>query len=236
MVRSQLKIEPIYQLKHRITGAVIILAVAVIAIPLLLKEPTLAVSASSTSKGSDHHSFKSKIEPANLGSINLSITGKNGEIAKPALSEVSSQVSQHKTNQDRQPDNDRPVIGVDTQAVTTRKKKLVLTMDANSDSRASEPIGQPEQSTQEPGQKSTQASPGWAVRVGTFSKSENIESVSALLSSNGLNPRHTTVQTTLGKATRIWLGPYSEKQAAEKISARLKTLTGEKGYVTRQAS
>ncbi len=77
---------------------------------------------------------------------------------------------------------------------------------------------------------------GWTVRVGTFTKTENVTSVTQLLEKSGFNARHTKVTTTLGEATRVWLGPYEDKAAAEKVSARLKTLTGEKGYITKHAS
>ena len=64
----------------------------------------------------------------------------------------------------------------------------------------------------------------------------DVETISELLDSSGFTTRHTEVETTLGKATRVWLGPYADKETAEKVSTRLKTLTGEKGYVTKQAS
>jgi cell division septation protein DedD len=74
---------------------------------------------------------------------------------------------------------------------------------------------------------------GWVVRVGTFSKKANVESVSTLLTNSGFKPRTTAVSTSLGNSTRVWLGPYAKKQTADEISARLKSLIGEKGYVTR---
>ena len=77
---------------------------------------------------------------------------------------------------------------------------------------------------------------GWAVRVGTFSKTENVSAISALLKSHGFNAQYTTVQTTSGTATRIWLGPYTKKKTAEKISIRLQAITGEQGYVIKQPS
>ena len=77
---------------------------------------------------------------------------------------------------------------------------------------------------------------GWVVRVGTFSKVANVESVSTLLTNSGFKPRTTAVDTSLGKSTRVWLGPFARKETANKISDRLKSLIGEKGYVTRNNS
>jgi len=77
---------------------------------------------------------------------------------------------------------------------------------------------------------------GWVVRVGTFSKSANVESVASLLTNSGFKPKTTPVSTSLGNSTRVWLGPYAKRETADKISDRLKALTGEKGYVTRTSS
>ena len=78
------------------------------------------------------------------------------------------------------------------------------------------------------------SSTGWAVRVGTFSKQANADSVSTLLAGNGFTAHKTTVQTALGdNATRIWLGPYAKKETAGEISLRLLVLIGEKGFVTK---
>ncbi|MEA3292507.1 MAG: SPOR domain-containing protein [Pseudomonadota bacterium] len=84
--------------------------------------------------------------------------------------------------------------------------------------------------------KKTLAGGGWVVRVGTFAKQQNAESVTKLLRSKGLAPRQSQVDTKVGKATRIWLGPYPVRDEANRISAGLKEITGEKGYVTRASS
>jgi len=77
---------------------------------------------------------------------------------------------------------------------------------------------------------------GWVVRVGTFSKKANVDSVSTLLNNSGFSPKTKLVDTSLGKSTRVWLGPYAKRETANKISERLKSLIGEKGYVTRTNS
>lgn len=74
----------------------------------------------------------------------------------------------------------------------------------------------------------------WIVRVGTYAKIENVNSISKLLADNGFEAQHTEVQTSLGKAVRVWTGPYYGRELAEKASLQLKTLTNEKVYVTRQ--
>lgn len=77
---------------------------------------------------------------------------------------------------------------------------------------------------------------GWVVRVGTFAKKQNAESVVKLLRGRGLAPHQRQVDTRVGKATRIWLGPYPSRDEAGRVSAGLKAVTGEKGYITRAGS
>ena len=54
--------------------------------------------------------------------------------------------------------------------------------------------------------------------------------VSKLLSSAGYEANYKVVQSHAGKATQVWLGPYTEKDIAKKISVKLENITGEKGY------
>lgn len=73
--------------------------------------------------------------------------------------------------------------------------------------------------------------PVWQVRVGAFAKTKNVVAVSKLLSKEGYEARTTSVQIKSGEATRIWLGPYSDKKTAQEVCNKLAALTGEQGYI-----
>ena len=61
-----------YELKHRLTGAAILVSIAVITIPLLLKEPNIEASVEeSTAESSVEESFKSKIQRIDLNAPGL---------------------------------------------------------------------------------------------------------------------------------------------------------------------
>ena len=78
------------------------------------------------------------------------------------------------------------------------------------------------------------SSTGWAVRVGTYAKQTNADSVATALAGNGFTAHKTAVQIALGgNATRIWVGPYAKKETAGEVSLRLQVLIGEKGFVTK---
>ena len=76
---------------------------------------------------------------------------------------------------------------------------------------------------------------GWQVRAGTYCKPMNANAIYNLLNRSGYAIHATPVNIDPCRGTRVWLGPFSEKTTAEKISADLKAFTGEKGYIVRPA-
>ncbi len=213
MFRSNTKIQPQYKMKHRLTGAVIIVALAVIVISVLLKEPESQGNAKLNHHDDDSQTLQTTLQPLNLDTVNL-------EQAKLQKTEVS------------------------INAASATAGRLVLTADKKSNSDSAFGLTAPKTiASPQPPVPSAQdisaddmSQDGWSVRVGTYADAENVDSVSALLSNHGFQARHTQVQTTLGMATRIWLGPYTRRAAAEKVSLRLKAIIGEKGYVTEHSS
>ncbi len=254
MAKSSNKPKPVYELKHRLTGAAILIFGAVLLIPVLLEEPQLQANINNQTdpNSGEEKTFKSKIEPINLETLNLSnLSKQKDEDAKPALLDAGSATS---ASEDKPENTSIKIEGEDagkgdsavTDKVAASKKKkiepVILTTETKKDEAKDEPAekkagkGEESKVVESVDESETSIKTGWTVRVGTFSKSENVELISKLLDSSGFTIRHTEVETTLGKATRVWLGPYEDKQTAEKVSIRLKTLTGEKGYVTKQVS
>ncbi len=206
-------------MKHRLTGAVIIVASAIIVISVLLKDPESQGSAKFSNYGHSEQNLESKVQPLNLDTINLGTT-------KIQKTEVPIKTTR------------QTALTTDGNLVLTVDKKSNL--DSNSGLKASKTMTSqqpPDQSSQDISEDNISLHKnGWSVRVGTYSDIENVDAVSTLLIDNGFHARHTQVQTTLGVATRIWLGLYTKKETAEKVSIRLKTITGEKGYVTKHSS
>jgi DedD protein len=227
--------QPEYQIKHRLTGAAIMVAVAVMVIPLLLKEPGIVASVEpGKNVTGSQQIFKSKIEPLNLDNANKLVTSPDNpgleSTVKPALLESNESFNSSTGNTeiaaaDSKSKNTEETAKKDSDSV----EPVVLTQDKNTETGSTKKTA-----TSTP--ETFDGDSGWTVRVGTFSKIENVESVSALLNNSGFNAQHTKVQTTLGAATRVWLGPYEKKETAVKVSLRLKALTGEKGYVTKHTS
>lgn len=239
MIRSQTKTQPKtheQQMKYRLTGAAIIVGFAIIVISVLLKEPNIALDTKfANNAGDSKQTFKLEIPLPSSADDADNRTSGYGDDVKSALLEPELDI----TVTDQIPTTVGGSEGKDA------GKSIVLTKDAKQDSTAkpvsfSSKSAKPTKSdTPQPEESSSDIAKdgsGWTVRVGTYTKTENVDRVSALLKSHGFDPRHAKVKTALGAATRIWLGPYTKKKTAEKVSTRLKLITGEKGYVTEQSS
>lgn len=242
MNKSVSKPVPEYELKHRLTGAIIMVMLAVVIIPLLLSQPSLEANNDGLqTQQSGSKTFRSKIVPLNINNVNGSVDDIEQSEAtviddnRPALLDLTkSQPAQQKSEE------------------SSTKTALVMTQEptkaaATTPSQTSENKKKPKQEQTPKATKEKQSEQvakipeeqnleGWVVRVGTFSKKANVDSVSSMLTNSGFKPKTTSVSTSLGPSTRVWLGPYAKRETADKISDRLKSLTGEKGYVTRTSS
>jgi len=266
MNSNRTTVEPEYELKHRLTGAAILMLFAVVVIPLLLSEPALEANNSQENQNAAVQTFRSRIVPLNLENVN----GGNGQVSVGLSGEQSGEAVEVDTRKpallDLTVDSTASTGGNEDKAedkVTAPKQQktaLVMTQDKGSSSSGSEKAAsdktaetkaekKPESkkkvaaasnttdsSTTQASAAETSTNSGWIVRVGTFSKQANVDSVSQLLNKSGFNPKTKPVETSLGMSTRVWLGPYAKRETADKISDRLKSLIGEKGYVTRTSS
>jgi len=254
MANSKAPKAPQYRLEHRLTGAVILVALAVLVIPLLLKEPGLEANAKNTSQAnSAEKTFKLKIEPLNLSDvINNNIVAtpeseddlENSPDKNPKWGKVSGNAE---TGSGKNTGKNKPalVMTVDKKPEErqekTRQKGLrssevgEVAKDNSQDTAKKNIAGVADGNVERRKDKAT-ASGEWVVRAGTFSKPANAERFRNELLNSGFSPNLTKVEIGLGKATQVWLGPYKEKAKAERVSARLKDLIGEKGYVTKHTS
>ena len=213
MAIKQPKPQPGYQLRHRLTGAVIIVTLAVVIIPFLLPLHS-PENGDQSSDGSDTITeqdirTESQVPISNIEPLVVEPdrpqSQSEGRVG-PALSSVASQSDQQNKRGDDQPfqPDDRTGQGQRVAATTT------------------------DDTVQQAGQ-------AWFVRVGTYANIKNINSISKLLADNGFEARHTEVQTSNAKAVRVWLGPYYDREKAGQARLQARTLTNEKVYVTKQA-
>lgn len=245
MNKSVTKPVPEYELKHRLTGAIIMVMLAVVVIPVLLSKPSLEANNDGLqTQQSGTKTFRSKIVPLNINNVN----GNVGDVddieqseatviddSRPALLDLTkSQPAQQKSEESSTKTalvmTQEPAKTAETTPSQTSENEKKTKQEQAPEATKKK---QPEQVAKIPEEQNLE---GWVVRVGTFSKKANVDSVSSMLTNSGFKPKTTSVSTSLGPSTRVWLGPYAKRETADKISDRLKSLTGEKGYVTRTSS
>ena len=219
-----------YQLKHRLTGAVIILLAGVLIIPLILQEPDRRSDSDRTAQYGEISEDDASSGLADIGQSLLdsdqpesTTTTSMEQGSKPALLSA-----------------DEPEAGSGSEAAG-QEPETRLVMDLRNEEAKS---GTATASATGQGDKEVVAKPaleadtteasGWTVRVGTFVDAKNARQVMEELSRHDYAPRATEVTTSAGEATRVWLGPYSDQAKARNVARKLKDITKEEGYVTKQ--
>ncbi len=213
MAIKQPKPQPGYQLRHRLTGAIIIVTFAVVVIPFLLHSPA---PEEGSQAGDDSDTITepdgltesrapaSPVEPLIIEPDKAQSQSEEpvDSVSPSAASQGDRQDQQGRHDDQPEPEDDR---AGQQAAVTTTADTIPETGQA------------------------------WFVRVGTYVNIKNVNSISKLLADNGFEARHTEVQTTNAKAVRVWLGPYYDPEEAEQARLQARILTHEKVYVTEQA-
>lgn len=217
-----------FDLKHRLTGAAILIGFAVIVLPLLLGGPEDASVGGGDTAGAepDTRVFRSNITP---------IGGPTPPVQEQEPAEMESAEAPPPVDEDAaQPEA--------TAEAGTQEE------DAQVASAPSEPAAEPESADQATGRESTgetdsegggepSVAPaetverGWIVQVGTFRNSDNVEKLVAELQNNGFGTSTTDVETTEGSATRVWVGPYETRVEAARIKTRVKQRVGSEGLI-----
>jgi DedD protein len=71
----------------------------------------------------------------------------------------------------------------------------------------------------------------WILQIGVFSQPENASKKVAELKKKGFDATSGKVKTSKGVVTKVWIGPYKDREAAKRMQDRLQHKTRERGYV-----
>ena len=183
-----------FDLKHRLVGAVVLIVVAVIVLPLVLTGQKQGHRHTSINNGDAavpiQQTFISRIEVEKRdGSAQQSAADTGNDKSGPTKV-FDTQGSSNDVNNQRINDN-RPVAGS---------------------------VGLPS---------------GWVVRVGVFQIPENAEKRKSLLDENGFNVNLEETKLDGKTAIRVFLGPFSREEEAERMKAQAVMVTNDKAFVAR---
>ncbi len=191
---------PDFDPRHRIIGAIVLVSLAVIFLPMVLDSRALheadAVPMFEIPER-DKKIFVSKVTP----------------IIPAGISTEAPQTAAKKSTSSPTPGTEK------SKAITKPATKSASTPPPSTPAAAAS------------SRKQARIKEGWAVRVGTFSVHENAERVMAALRAKGFTPNSSSIPTTNGAVTRVWLGPYKGEDEASRARQKVRSATGNDGYI-----
>lgn len=190
--------------KHRIVGAIIIVALVVIFVPMILnqREPPPDVRPGvPTARGqiAETRVVVTPVTPEESGTVAGGVTVVQNET--PAAGSAPKPETP-------------PAAPAEKPAAPKKPPAAPTNGKAAKASAATEKITK-----------------GWIVQVGTFSNKENAIHLRSKLSSHGHDVHTETVMLAGKKATRLRVGPFRDKPQAEKAQAQIRKETGVQGVV-----
>jgi len=203
---------PQFNPRHRIAGAIILVSLAVIFIPMLLDESTppaenqaLTQIPSRDSIAADTKVVVTPISPA-------------GEPASAALAVVD--------NPPEKPTTEKPAPITTTETAKPNTKPATVLAEKKPEAVASaKPVAA------KPSDVAEKISRGWMVQVGTFANTDNADRLRDKLKGVGFAVNSETVTVQGSKAVRLRIGPYRDKTAATKAQTQLQKDLNIKGIV-----
>jgi DedD protein len=187
--------------KHRIIGAIVIVALAVIFLPMILDErepPSELKKLAEIPSRSEVNETRVVVSPVPAPEVKAS-----GDAAAPA---PATPVAETVTPPEPEP---KPVAPVKKPEPAKTKPAAKAT-------------------TEHAAEKITK---GWVVQVGTFSNAENAAKLRDSLKSHGHAVHAESVSLNGSKAVRLRVGPFREKSEAVKAQAQIQKESGTEGVV-----
>jgi DedD protein len=188
---------PQFNPKHRIAGAIILVSLAVIFVPMLLDESGSTAENQTLTKIPERDAAETKVVIAPVAPP-LPEPGKTPN-AEPAAPEKSAVVAKPEPIAPESKPTATSTAAVEKKADTTAKAKPVVAKPSDVD----------------------KISKGWVVQVGTFANADNAGRLRDKLQGQGYTVNSESVTVQGNKAVRLRVGPFRDKAAASKVQAQL---------------
>lgn len=216
-----------YDPRQRLTGAVVLILLAIVLLPMLLnKNPAPQ-------------------EAEKADAVVMEVTKEGKKVFVSRISSISEKdvaaVQQQQKNGPEEKKSDpkdkskqssalfKPMSTTPISPVTAEKSKDQTTAKK---STTTQPV------KKQPATKKTAAVPvdGWIVQVGVFSQSANASKKVAELKKKGFSASSGKVKSPKGTVTKVWIGPFKDRKSAEKMQDRLHHKTRQRGIVVKNNS
>lgn len=213
-----------YDPRHRLTGAIVLILIAIILLPMLLsKKSEMEVSAPAekpivmevTKEG--NKVFVSRISAADK---------------EPSASKAPQKTSELATSEDKSA-TEKPTSAL-FKPMSTKQKPGTEPVKTDKSAKSQSSTSRTAQSAKPISKKSSAATipdSGWMLQVGVFSQSANADKKVAELKKKGFEAKAARVKGSKGVVTKVWIGPFSDRKSAEKMQERLQHKTRQRGIV-----
>lgn len=212
--------------KHRIIGAVILVTLAVIIVPMILRERST--------------------EPAPVPLVQPADPGDSQVVVAPVEPTETTEPTAA-APADANPRTIPPIMpvrpvesGANDPGSTASAPTPAPNPPAPSTSSTTPPPPKPTPSTSTASSAPTQTkstaaigtvSKGWVVQLGAFSNADNAKRLEAKLREHGYTPRLDKASVDGTRTVRVRVGPYRDRDEAGNIQARIQKDVGVKGVV-----
>lgn len=223
--RSEPNIE--FDPRHRIVGAIILVSLAVVLLPLILDKRSAGLTTTDSVK------FASKPSDLVVKQLSVrktivhekSVADKTGHKVAPSntQTDVKTRIVVKKVLHNKQAGKS-PSQPVEPIAEST---------SSNNIASQSRPVTPPVKSTSKSNSNMARLllKPHWTVQVGTFSNPGNIRRLGKQLKERGYSVMFKDVNLKQGLAVRVRVGPYRSRASADRAQGKIKKDIGVKGVV-----
>lgn len=247
-----------FNLKHRITGAAVLLFFGALVIPWLLGPPSAASKQGVSEVAGDEATLASakEIERVLLGpdaqtaevpeeTVYISkITPLDGA-SKPEAEDTQSEQQtvapktvKTEAKSEKTPAVTESVVKKETAVAKQEPKKPDTKSTTKAQNEAKQ--GQDEQKAREQAllaaleaESKSDLTVGWIVQVGLFVEKSGAEAQVKSLKDKGFSAKTTVVDTNRGPntGTRVWIGPFEKRTEAESHNQQLRAKMGKAGFI-----
>ena len=199
--------------RHRIVGAIVLVTLAVILLPLILDEnpnPAIAFSITSSQESSvqpvEHETTTAEKVIVKKLTLHQGTPG-----TKPSTPRADSKPAEHTNAAQTRVVTKKVEPGPAKPVASKVESKPVKVAASHS--------------------KNVVTQPHWAVQVGTFSNQSNVRRLKKQLEQRGFSVMFKDIKLKQGNAVRVRVGPYATRASADKAQGKIKQDIGVKGVV-----
>ena len=194
------------KLKQRLTGAIVLVALAVIFVPIILEGPDDEWTPRS-------HSIPEQLQMDYRASMGLELPEPEAAVQPPPSGAITEALS---LSEEESPASKPPPV--EAKPAPVAKAEPVVVTPKPVKKAAPAPAPKPK-----PAKKPDTAIKGWFVQVGSFGQEMNANGLRSRLKAAGYDTRLQKIAIGKGHAYRVLVGPATSRAAAEKLAASLKS-------------